>query len=220
MISKACFAQLTEEKMTEKQTQFDWGFGLLWVVVMAVGTTVAVMIGFMVMWSVGDVVDQALGETAAALIGGGLFGVIVALGTSLGSGLLLHGWGVNAGRWIITSVVAGAAGMALGFTLTFILLDLDTMPEAVAGLIIGLSLGLPIGIGQRSVLRRSGLLANEWIVINTLAFVIAMAAGFSLGGEGREWLAMSVMGLLLGTLTGLGMIWLRRRHTAVAIQGG
>jgi hypothetical protein len=37
------------------------------------------------------------------------------------------------------------------------------------------------------------------------------------GGEGREWLVSGGTGLVLGAITGLAMMWLLRRETAVAI---
>ena len=203
--------------MNDKQTQFDWAFGLQWLVVVAVGMAAAGMLAFTFVWSVSEAVENALGETAAAFITGGLFGAIFALGAGLGSGLLMQRQGISAARWILATVVAGAIGMALGFTLVFTFLDVDTMPEALAGVMMGLSLGLPIGIGQSLVLRQYHFPVGEWIIVSTLAFLIAVAVAFPLGGEGREWLSLGVMGLLYGTVTGLGMIWLLRRDTAVAV---
>ncbi len=201
--------------MDEKQTQFDWVFGLQWLVVVAIGVVTAGMFAFISVWSVGDAVENTLGETASAFITGGLFGAIFALGAGLGSGLLMKKQGMSAGRWIIATVAAGAIGMAVGFTLVFTFLDVDTMPEVLAGLMIGLSMGLPIGIGQSVLLRKHHFRANEWTVINTLAFTLAMIVAFPLGGEGREWISLAAMGLVYGAATGLGMVWLLARQTAM-----
>ncbi len=203
--------------MNEKQTEFDWGFGLLWLVVVAIGMAAAGMLAFIFVWSVGEIVEDALGETVAIFITGGVFGAIFALGGSVGSGYLLRKDHINAGRWIVTSVVAGAIGMALAFTLVFVVSDLESIPEVVAGLMMGISLGLPIGIGQWSIFHRQGIVANEWILISTLAYLLALTVGFSLGGEGREWLSLGAMGLLVGAVSGLGIVWLRRQQAAVAI---
>lgn len=201
--------------MDEKQAHFDWGFGLQWLVVVAIGVAAAGIFAFASIWSVGDVVEDTLGETAAVFIIGGLFGAIFALGAGLGSGLLMKKQGLSAGRWIIVTVAAGAIGMAIGFTLVFTFLDVDTMPEVLAGLMIGLSLGLPIGIGQSVLLRKHHFRANEWTVINTLAFTLAMVVALPLGGEGREWISLGAMGLVYGAVTGLGMVWLLARQTAM-----
>ena len=201
--------------MDEKQAHFDWGFGLQWLVVVAIGVATAGMFAFASVWSVGEAVENALGETAAVFITGGLFGAIFALGAGLGSGLLMKKQGISAGGWIIATVTGGAIGMAVGFTLVFTFLDVDTMPDVLAGLMIGLSLGLPIGIGQSLVLRKYHFRANEWTVINTLAFTIATVVSLPLGGEGREWISLGAMGLLFGAVTGLGMVWLLARQTAM-----
>jgi NhaP-type Na+/H+ or K+/H+ antiporter len=83
-------------------------------------------------------------------------------------------------------------------------------------LVIGVSLGLAIGIGQWLTLRRLGNRANLWPLISTLALVFALMVGLPLGGEGRKWLSLGVIGLLAGTISGLGMMWLTRRQTALA----
>ena len=201
--------------MDEKQTHFDWVFGLQWLVVVAIGVATAGMLAFIFVWSVGEAVENALGETVVAFFTGGLFGAIFALGAGLGSGLLMKKQGMSAGRWIIATVAAGAIGMAVGFTLVFTFLNVDTMPEVLAGLMIGLSLGLPIGIGQSLLLRKYHFRANEWTVINTLAFTLAMVVSLPLSGEGREWISLGAMGLLFGAVTGLGMVWLLARQTAI-----
>jgi hypothetical protein len=84
------------------------------------------------------------------------------------------------------------------------------------GIFIGLSLGPPLGIGQWLALRKGGVSADVWPLITAAAFVLALVIGFPLGGEGREWLALVVIGLVLGGLTGLSMMWLLRRPKALA----
>jgi hypothetical protein len=43
-----------------------------------------------------------------------------------------------------------------------------------------------------------------------------MTIGLPLGGEGREWLSLGVIGLLIGAITGLGMVWSLRCQATVA----
>jgi hypothetical protein len=204
--------------MNEKQSHYDWGFGLQWLIVVAIGMAVASMLAFAFVWGVGDLVEDALGTAVAMFITGSIFGAIFALGCSLGSGLLLRRDHVETGRWILNSVVAGAIGMGFAFTLVFTLFDAETMPEVLAGLLIGIFLGLPIGIAQWAVFRREGIVVNEWILISTLAYLLAFLAGLPLGGENRELLSVSVISLLVGAISGLGIVWLRRRRqTAVAV---
>ena len=203
--------------MDEKQTEYDWGFGLQWLVVVAIGMAAASMLAFIFIWSVGEIVEDALGETVAIFITGGIFGAIFALGGSVGSGLLLRKDHISTGRWIVTSVIAGAIGMAVAFTLAFVVTDMDSIPEVAAGLMMGTALGLPIGIAQWSVFRQQGIVANEWILISTLAYLLALGVGFPLGGENTAWLALSVTSLVVGAVSALGIVWLRRRQAAVAI---
>ncbi|MFN2204298.1 MAG: hypothetical protein ACK2UT_00160, partial [Candidatus Promineifilaceae bacterium] len=65
--------------------------------------------------------------------------------------------------------------------------------------------------------RQAGPAANAWPLFTTIAFILAFSAGFAVDGEGREWIAMSALGLVSGALMALGAVWLLgRRQTAVA----
>jgi hypothetical protein len=195
-----------------KQAHFDWAFGLAWLVTCAVGVAIGGRVAFATIWSVGELVDNV---AAAALAAGGLFGALFSLGVAVGPGSLLQRKGISAARWLATSAVAGTLGTAAGFVLAFGLFDGESMSVLAFGLFIGLSLGLPLGIGQLLALRKRGA-ALVWPLITAAAFVLAFVIGIPLGGEGREWLSLGVIGLVLGGLTGLGMVWLLRRQTAVA----
>jgi hypothetical protein len=201
--------------MNEKQTQFDWGFGLQWLLIAAIGAAAFGMLAFVSMWGVGEAVSDAVGDAAGGLVAGGLFGALFALGANVGPGLLLGRKGIIATRWIITSVVAGAAGSAVGFAVAFGLFD--ELSDMAGPIFLGLSLGLPLGLGQRRLLRQEGIAANEWPLISLASFLLAFLVGFPLGGEGREWLSLGVVSLLLGAGTALGIVWTLRKHTAVAV---
>lgn len=202
--------------MNEKQMQFDWTFGLQWLAACALGIMLLGMLAFASIWSVGEIVDNAFGETAMSVVVGGLFGALIGLGASGGTGLLLRSEGVNAARWISYSVIGSALGGMISFGVALSLFDAGTMPEVVTGLIIGVSLGLPMGIGQWLALRQVGNGAGAWPVISTIAFMLALMVGVPLGGEGREWLSLGVTGLLAGAISGLGMMWLLRKQPALA----
>jgi hypothetical protein len=204
--------------MTKNGTQFDWIFGLQWLATCAVGLIAGGMLAFASIWAVGEAVEKAAGETAAYIAVGSLFGAIIGLSASIGPGLLLQSRGIPAFRWILASVVFSAIGMAIGVALVFIFMDLESMSEAATGVVIGIFLGLPLGSGQWLVLRPHGLLGGEWVLISSLAFVIGMTIGLPLGGEGREWLALGVIGLLVGAITGLGIVWLFRRQAIMALR--
>lgn len=201
--------------MNEKQ--YDWSFGIQYFIACAVGVALLGMAAFFSMWSIGEAVEGFAGETAALIVAGSLFGTLIALGASIGTGLLLGSRGVEAGKWIGYSVVAGGIGGALGFGLVTTFSNVETVPESLAGVLMGLTVGLPVGIGQWLALRQAGVAAGVWPLITTIAFILAFSAGFALGGEGREWIALGGMGLICGTITALGMVWLLgSKQTAVA----
>lgn len=194
---------------------FDWNFGLRWLLVSAAGLLLGGMLAIFLLWGVAGAVEELLGETAAFIVGGGLFGAVIALGASLGPSQLLQNHGVRAGSWIVASIIAGALGMAVTMAIVFSLLDMDAISEAVAGAIMGAVLGLSLGIGQWLVLVRNDIAAMEWPLVSVVAFVVAMMVGLPIGGENREWLSMGVIGLLVGAITALGMVWVLRRKTGM-----
>jgi hypothetical protein len=193
--------------MNPNQTQFDWVFGLQWFLVSVLGLALGGMLGFVSLWSVGAAVESITGETTAYIIGGALFGAIIALGANIGPGLLLQSHGIPGFHWVIASAVAGAIGIATGATIMIAFPEPDVLPEAATGAIIGISLGLPMGLGQWLVLRQRYSSTGAWVLISSLAFVIGMVIGLPLGGEGREWLSLGTIGLLVGAITSLGMVW-------------
>ena len=59
--------------------------------------------------------------------------------------------------------------------------------------------------------------APGWPLIGSVAYLLALFVGIPLGGGGREWLSLGTVGLLLGAVTGIGMMWtLRQPVTAAA----
>ena len=103
-----------------------------------------------------------------------------------------------------------SGGVALMSTL------FELVPNIVSALFLGLALGLPMGLVQSHLLKRQGMPATLWPLISVTGYLLAAAIIVFLSGEGREWM-IGVMGLFVGTVTGLGMMWLLRQETAVAI---
>lgn len=204
--------------MNVKQTNFDWIFGLQWLATCAVGLIAGGMLAFASIWAVGEAVEKAAGETAAYLAIGALFGAIIGLSANVGPGLLLQSRGIPATHWILASLLGSAIGLAIGFAFIFTFLDPESMSEVVTGALMGIFLGLPTGLGQGLLLRQRNLPAGQWVLISGLAFVIGMTIGLPLGGEGREWLSLGVISLLVGAITGLGMVWAFRRQAIMALQ--
>jgi hypothetical protein len=192
-------------------------FFLQWVTAVTVTMIVAVMGAFASMWSIGEVVQRAWGDVAAALVVGAIFGGLLGLGISLGQALVLRAYGIPLGRWLGQAVLAGAVGAAISFLVMFNILDMDNVPQAVAALAITLSVGPPIGLVQWRLLKPHIAQAQLWIPILTIALFIAFVVGLPLGGEGQEWLSVGVIALLTAVISGGGMVWLLQGgETAVA----
>ena len=200
--------------MNEKQTIYDWNLGWQWLVSSAVGTAVLGLAAFASMWSVGETVEAAAGITLGALVTGGLFGALFALGANIGPGWLLHRRQLNGRRWVLNSIVAGLVGAAAGFAIAFTFFD--SLPDFAGALFLALFLGLPVSLVQSRTLQQQGVSAPTWPLIGTSAYLLALLIGISLGGEGREWISLGTTGLILGAITGLGMMRTMGRKAAAA----
>jgi hypothetical protein len=203
--------------MNNKQTHFDWYFALQWLVSCMVGTAVLGMVAYASMWRLGEAAGQAgNNELITVLVAGALFGTFLALGGTLGPGLLLRRVGISAGRWIGYSILVAAIAMSAGVTL----ISSQNYPmqePAVSALFVGLALGLPMGLVQWLLLKQQGVSAAIWPLITVTAYILAFGIVVYFSGEGREWLVLGGMGLTLGAVTGLGMMWVLRQETAVAV---
>jgi hypothetical protein len=193
-------------------------FLVQWISAVTVTMILATMGAFISMWSVGEVVQQSWGDLAMALVVGAIFGALIGVGVGLGQAIVLRSHGILFGRWLGHTALAGAVGMAIGFTVMFSFFDMDYIPEVAAGVMMALSLGLPIGVVQGQLLKPHVAQAQLWVPICIAAFFIGFAVGLPLSGEGREWLSLGVVALLTAVLTGAGMVWLARRETSVAVQ--
>jgi hypothetical protein len=185
---------------------------LPWLLSVAVGGAVGFMAGFMVMWTLGESVERAAGGTAAALLGGALFGALVSLGANVGPALLLARRGIPAQRWLGASAVVTAASASFGLALAWSAIEQSS--DAATTAFMGILLGAPQGIIQSLFLRGWGSRAYLWAVISTAAYLVAVAALMQFSGEGTEWLAMSSSGLLLAAVTAAGATWMLREEPA------
>ncbi len=200
--------------MSEKQTYLDWGFGLKWALGCTLGTAVFGMLAYLSMWTIGEAVGNMSSELLGTMVAGLLFGALFALGGTLGPGWLLQSKGISAKRWIGRSVAVTAVIMSGGVALMSS--GFELVPEPVSALYLGLVLGFPMGLVQWHLLKQQGIQATLWPLINVVGYLLAAAIIVFLSGEGREWMII-LMGLLVGVVTGLGMMWLLRRETAVAV---
>ncbi|MCO5197566.1 MAG: hypothetical protein M9941_07425 [Anaerolineae bacterium] len=186
-------------------------FFVQWVIAVTITMMVATMGAFLAMWTISEAVTQLAGEAVGTLVAGALFGGLLGLGAGVGQAFVLRSQGIAFGRWVIRTALAGAVSMGLGFALMFALFDTETMPEVVTAVLIALFLALPIGIVQMQMLKPHVAQPALWVVVCLLAFLVALGIGFSLDGEGREWLLIGVVGVLFAVISGAGMVWLAQR---------
>lgn len=179
-----------------------------WVATVTITMLLAVMGAFTAIWSVGEAVQRALGDVAAWLVVGAIFGGLIGLGAGLGQAVTLRGLGVPFDRWLGRSVSACAAGAMVAFVLLSATNTMENMPELAIAVVMALMLGLPIGLAQAHLLRSHVAQPQLWTPICVVAFLVAFGVGLPLGGEGRAWLSVGVVALLLALLTGAGMLWL------------
>ena len=194
-----------------ERTQMGWSFIAKWVITTTLTAAIAIFLGFGAMWSVGDALSRAVGETIGWTIAGGLLGALVGLGIGGGQAFALgsNGRGVNPTRWVLNSVVGG--GVVATVVIRFIIALSGTNPnssDVLVGLIFGSVLGLGIGLGQWLVIRRHLPNSWAWVLITVAALTAGLVIGISLGGEGREIFAFTVFGLIVAGITGLGAAWL------------
>lgn len=197
--------------MKEQVTELDWGFALQWLLASAAGTSVGGALAFFTMWRTAEAVTVVVGEIAAGFVAGVLFGLFFGGGANAGPALLLRGKGISSVGWLGASALAAAlsAGTAIALTTTY----LETMSDPATAIVIALVLGLPMGLVQWLLLRRHDLAAGEWPVISLAAYSLASILITSGNEFGSFLITIAVIGLLVGAVTGLGMMWVLRRQT-------
>ncbi len=181
---------------------------LAWLVATTLGMVAGGLLGVPLGWSIGETLMQAIGEGPALFVvglvmGGALFGAI-----ALAQSIVWRGRLPVAGRWVLFSAVAGAAGIGV------ILLVMNGSDEMFASALLPAAvfavLGLWLGAAQWLVLRRYVARAAWWMAINAVGLGLTLAILFGLSAEGRELVSLVLSGLLFGAITGAGLAWLLR----------
>lgn len=189
--------------MNAEQNQTNWSFVALWVVVTTLTFLTATAIAFASMWSIGGRLLEGLDAPVAGFVSGAWVGALMGLGLGVGQAIALHGRGVSPARWVVSSVLGGAAGFALFAILTA---EGQTQRTALALLAGGLA-GLGIGVAQWSLLRNRLPNAAAWIAVTVVAFLPVALLAYN-GSEVSPGLVMLAMGLAVAGITGLGAMWL------------
>ncbi len=181
-----------------------WG---QWTLASAAGFAIGAMLSLPIAYGLGEIVMEATNETAGFAVTGALFGIFVGGGLGLGQQIVLRfptGWGRN---WALVSALLAAILWAIAFP---VIIAADQSMRSLNGLAIVVSFGLALGIGQWLVLRNHLPQASRWLLVTSASLALGLGASLALDGEGRELLTFAVGGLLVGALTGLGMVWMVR----------
>lgn len=194
---------------TQKQT--DGGFVGRWIGATALSFIITTYIAIASMWSIGSRLLEGLDAPFSAVLSGLWVGGLMGLGLGIGQAFALRRTGFSAARWILHSVLGGAVGFALFSVLTA---EGDSTRNALALLAGGIA-GLGIGFAQWLLIRNRFVNAIIWLPITAVAFMVMALLAYN-GWEGREWLLLVIMGLVVAGITGLGAVLLFGRHRIAA----
>lgn len=181
--------------MTQRLTQAERGFGLLWVAANVVG------------WIVGFALCEALKAFVSTVL---VDGLVIGTGVGLAQWLVLRRRLPRVGWWIVLSILGFGVGNALGEALV------ATVSSPVRDVLDGALIGASVGAAQWLLLRRRVSGAELWLPAN----VVGWAVGWTLIGlgEGSEtWPVVAVYAVgalgaaVAAIITGLTLISLLRR---------
>ena len=194
--------------MNEKQAPVGWRFISGWVVSCVIGIVVFGLAAFWLRWRLGEVVGGLVGQPSSTPAAGAVFAGLLALGGVLGPGLLLGRFGISPGRWIGYSAAAAAVTMSIG---VFLIegWTKGISSSAVSALFVGSMLGLPMGLVQWQMLKQRAFPAAIWPLISLAAYVLGIGILF-VNPSIPTWLTLIGMGVAVGLITGLAMMWLLR----------
>ena len=161
------------------------------------------------MWTISEAVAQISRGNGRTLVAGALWR-LAGIGCRRGA-FVLRSQGIAFGRWVIRTALAGAISMGLGFALMFALFGYRDYAGSRHSCADRPVLALPIGIVQMQMLKPHVAQPALWVVVCLPPSLVALKIGFSLDGEGREWLLIGVVGVLFAVISGAGMVWLAQR---------
>ena len=208
--------------MNEKRVPVDWRFALEWVASCAIGIVVFGLTSFWLRWRLGEGVGEAVGLPSSNPVGvpvaGAVFAGLLALGGVLGPGLMLRRIGVSPVRWIGYSVAAAAVAMSIGVFLIYGWTK-GISSSAASALFVGSMLGVPMGLVQWQLLKQRAVPAAIWPFISFAAYTLGIGIVF-VNPNIPTWLTLIGMGLVVGSITGLTIMWLLRGTSVFPADSG
>jgi hypothetical protein len=181
---------------------------LQWVVASSLGWAVGGVVLSLNVGTMGDQLGNVVGDAALGLMVG------------ISQWLVLRQYLDRAGWWI----VASAGGFLLAASLGEYLLQ-PWLGENAGGLLLTIGLGLVPGILQWLFLRRQVARAGWWALASTvlvfISFLVGVATvsgtGLQEGTPGFGAVAGIVGGVVLGSTSGLLLVWLLRQPAPASV---
>ena len=193
--------------MTVERKRIGWGFGLLWVFLIAIGWYIGFMMGFAAGYAPIELIGQTpLGEGLASCVHAIVLGAVV----GILQWVVLRQRFTGAGRWVWASI----AGLAVAGGVGGAVLVAGASPEmgslaAVVGYTMVVALGGAVtGMLQRPVLRGQVSRSGWWVLASTVGWGLSMAV---LGAFEGAFSGSAVSGVVLGAVTGGALVWLLRQ---------
>ena len=195
------------------RTSIGRSLWLQWVLASVMGVVAGGYLALGIGWGLADAVAMVSSETAGTAVFGAVFGALIGAGLGAGQSLVLRSQTGQAGAWALASALGGGISGAISMPITFALFGHQF--GAIGFLMVGTLLGAAIGAAQWLVIRNKAARSALWILASAFAVAVGFTLAMPLGGEGREWLALSAMGIVVGAITGGAIPWLLQQSTTV-----
>jgi hypothetical protein len=191
--------------MKAKGSQVGWGFWLQWVVASTVGLYVGWVLSFVLLAFSGI----ALGLEYCDACDGLAFGIGLGIGIGVLQWLVLRRRVSGAGWWVLASFAGGYGIMHAGFTGYSESLRMSYVSLLGLTGVVALS-GAVTGTLQWLILRGQVSRAGWWVLASTVGWGLAIALSRGVGAS--DFVAVGVVGAVLGAVTGGALVWLLRQH--------
>ena len=189
--------------MKVKGSQVGWVFWLQWVLASTVGMFVGFWMGIVPFALTYDVLADQLAFR--------FWGIVLGIGVGVLQWLVLRRRVSGAGWWVLASAAGGYGILHAGFT------PLGTSLQSFGVLlswtgVVALG-GAVTGTLQWLVLRGQVSRAGWWVLASTVGWGLGMTAAIALsrGVGASDFVALGVIGAVLGAATGGALVWLLRQ---------
>jgi hypothetical protein len=190
--------------MKDKGSQVGWSFWLLWVVASTVGLYVGWVLAFVII----AFYSVVFGLDYCDACDGLAFVIGIGIGIGVAQWLVLRRRVSGAGWWVLASAVGGYGIMQAGFTGYSESVEMSFVSLLGLTGVVALS-GAVTGTLQWLILRGQVSQAGWWVLASTVGWGLAIALSRGVGAN--DFVAVGVVGAVLGAVTGGALVWLLRQ---------